>query len=69
MLTAFTRLRLVSDGRRPTMLVRRRGVSGDTQIKLPFRVGSFSLTAIEVRSATSRERKLNQEQKSGEQRR
>lgn len=36
MLTAFTRLRLVSDGRRPPMLVLRRGVPGDTQVKRPF---------------------------------
>jgi hypothetical protein len=40
MLTTFTRLRLVSDGRRTTMLVLRRGVSGDTQVKPSFRVGS-----------------------------
>jgi hypothetical protein len=40
MLTAFTRLRLVSEGRRPTMLVLRRGVSGDAQVKPSFGVGS-----------------------------
>ena len=34
-LTVFTRLRLVSDGRRQTMIVLRRGVFGDTQVK-PF---------------------------------
>lgn len=40
MLTAFTRLRLVSDGRRLTMLVLRGGVSGDAQVKPSFGVGS-----------------------------
>ena len=40
MFTAFTRLRLVSDGRRPEMLVLRRGVSDDTQVKPSFGVGS-----------------------------
>jgi hypothetical protein len=38
--TAFTRLRLVSDGRRLEMLVLRRGVSGDAQVKPSFRVSS-----------------------------
>jgi hypothetical protein len=58
MLTAFTRLRLVSDSRRPTMLVLRRRRSGDVQVTPSFGVGSFSLTEIEVQSATSRERKI-----------
>jgi hypothetical protein len=58
MLAAFTRLRLVSDGRRPTMLVLRRGVSGDAQVKPSFGVGQFSLTVIEVQSITFRERKI-----------
>jgi hypothetical protein len=40
MLTAFTRLRLVSDARRPEMLVLRRGVFGDTQVKPFVGVGS-----------------------------
>ena len=36
MFTAFTRLRLVSDGRCPTMLVLGRGVPRDAQVKLPM---------------------------------
>jgi hypothetical protein len=40
MLTVFTRLRLASDGGRPTMLVLRRGVSADAQVKPSFGVGS-----------------------------
>lgn len=40
MLTASTRLPLVSEGRRPTMLVLRRAVSGDAQVKPSFGVGS-----------------------------
>ena len=40
MLTAITRLRLVSGGQRPTMLMLRRGVFGDAQVKLRFEVGS-----------------------------
>jgi len=36
MLTAFTRLRLVSDGRRPTMLVLRRAFLVTLKSNLPF---------------------------------
>ena len=57
MLTAFTRLRLVSDGRRPTMLLVRRGVLVTVKSHLPL-VPQFSLTEIEVRLVTSRERKI-----------
>jgi hypothetical protein len=40
MLTAFTRLRLVSDGPTSDIFLLRRGVYDDTQVKPSFRVGS-----------------------------